>query len=105
MHVRRAEILRSLPDSIEKLVDYMIASGIVTKIVLFGSRSRGDARDNSDYDFAIWVSDRAKWVALASEMNEKNITLLPVDILIHDEVSAEYKKNIEREGIVIYGQS
>jgi predicted nucleotidyltransferase len=31
--------------------------GQVTKIVLFGSRARGDARRGSDYDIAVFVRD------------------------------------------------
>ncbi len=31
----------------------------IERVVLFGSRARGDARDNSDYDVAVFLRDMA----------------------------------------------
>ena len=31
----------------------------VPKLVLFGSRARGDYRARSDYDFAVWAAQRS----------------------------------------------
>lgn len=35
-------------------------NGYINKIIIFGSRARGDFDENSDYDFAIIVNDRFK---------------------------------------------
>jgi uncharacterized protein len=93
-----------LPTTLQKFIDYLIQSLNVTKIVLFGSRARGTARDNSDYDFAIWLKERSKWPELIATAEEQNFTLLPCDFVIYNELPLEYKKNIDREGLLIYGE-
>ena len=41
-----------LPPSIRQLIDYGIKTVDPDRVILFGSRARGDARENSDYDLA-----------------------------------------------------
>ncbi len=74
------------------------------KIVLFGSRARGQNRENSDYDFALWLKDRAEWPRLHADIEEKNLTLLPVDLALYVELSSDYQESIDREGVLIYGE-
>ena len=99
---KTAELMQ-LPNSIQNLVNFLIASQIVNKVVLFGSRARHQARPNSDYDLAIWVTDRSRWPAIAADIEEKNLTLLPVDIALFEELSSDYQRNIQAEGLLLYG--
>jgi uncharacterized protein len=92
-----------LPSSLQNLIQFLIASKNIQKIILFGSRARNQARDNSDYDFALWVADRSVWTKTLSELQEKTLTLLPIDLALYDELSPEYQSNIDREGLIIYG--
>lgn len=75
----------------------------IKKIVLFGSRSRGDNRLVSDIDLAIFpMSGFAKRGTLASELEDLH-TLLKVDIVFIDEsIDSLLIKNIEREGVALY---
>lgn len=41
-----------LPPSIRRLIDYGIKTVAPDRVILFGSRARGDARSDSDYDLA-----------------------------------------------------
>jgi predicted nucleotidyltransferase len=41
------------PDLAEKIVRHILETGTPDKIVLFGSRARGDARSESDYDILV----------------------------------------------------
>ena len=91
-----------MPHSIQRLISYLIDSQAVTKIVLFGSQARGTAASHSDYDFAIWVNNRSAWAKLLADVTEKNLTLLPVDLLLYEELSIEYRSQIDREGQLIY---
>ena len=95
--------IEKFPQSIQNLLSYIVGSGVVTKITLFGSRARGNARDNSDYDFSVHVNNRVRWTELLAEISEKNLTLLPVDFLVYDEATVDYKKSIDAEGVAIYG--
>ena len=76
----------------------------IEKVILFGSRARGDNKKNSDFDFVIFADgmselERAKF----SLEVEDNDTLFKVDILFfRDDMDGKLKENIIREGQVIY---
>lgn len=74
----------------------------VTKVVLFGSRARGDNGPKSDIDLAIYGCKY--FSALVDQMNEELWSLLQLDIINMDDlnVSQELKKEIERDGVVLY---
>lgn len=73
-----------------------------TKIVLFGSRARGDHRDQSDIDIAVY--GMPEWEQSAFWMDLEELpTLLKFDIThMTSDIQTDFRKNIEREGIIIY---
>lgn len=87
--------------------------GEVVEVRLFGSRARGDAKDDSDYDVAVFLrntSDRLETIRILSDASYPHILDgfflnpigLPADYLnpaggSRTELAAE----ISREGIVI----
>jgi uncharacterized protein len=76
---------------------------LIEKIVLFGSRARGDNKITSDIDFAIFSLPEFKNQGyLASEIDDLE-TLLKIDVVFIDE-NTEIKllENIKKEGLVIY---
>lgn len=71
------------------------------KLVLFGSRARGDHTERSDIDLAVYGMPREKqpffWEA-AEELD----TLLKLDIVhITDGLDRKFLENIEKEGVVL----
>ncbi len=50
---RYTEHYDSLPDSIKNLIGFLVQETHPEKLILFGSRARGDHRSNSDYDIAV----------------------------------------------------
>lgn len=75
----------------------------VQKVVLFGSRARGDNSDVSDYDIAIFNDDLSTVDKAYFNMDVEEIqTLKKIDIVFNDSISDEFMKNIRKEGIVIY---
>ena len=78
----------------------------VQKVVLFGSRARGDNSDVSDYDIAIFENNlTANNKAYFNVDVEENQTIKKIDkVFVNDCISDELMKNIEKEGIVIYEQ-
>lgn len=70
---------------------------------LYGSRARGDFNPGSDIDIAIrFWKDRIKIYEIRDKLLEQNL-IYTFDILDYDEISNEkLKKNIDREGIVIF---
>ena len=72
----------------------------IEKVILFGSRARGDFRRTSDIDIAVYGGDfdHFYW-----DVKEKVHSLLMFDIVQADvAVSDELKQEIERDGVIIY---
>ena len=70
------------------------------KIVLFGSRARGDNTERSDIDIAVWGGS---YIDLYNDIEENNVTLLSFDIIdMNSHISSALKEEIERDGVVIY---
>lgn len=74
------------------------------KIMLFGSRARGDGTAVSDYDIAIYaeeLSEQEKAI-IYDEIQDIN-TLKKIDILfVNAGKSDEFLKSIEKEGVIIH---
>lgn len=72
----------------------------IKKVILFGSRARGDFKSRSDIDLAICGGD---CVRFSLDVEEKTSTLLFFDIVNLDGVvQKELLDSIEREGVCIY---
>jgi len=53
-----------------------VYGGRLERIVLFGSRARGDARDDSDYDIAVFIRDFAEFSAELDRLVEVETEIL-----------------------------
>jgi len=75
----------------------------VERIVLFGSRARGDAAPRSDIDLAIACpgADALRWSEIV-ETAENAPTLLQIDLIRMDDAPFELLAEIAREGRVLY---
>ena len=72
----------------------------IQRIILFGSRARGDYKRTSDIDLAVMGGDIARF---ALDVEEETSTLLKFDIVnlnrpVHDELMS----SIEKEGNLLY---
>ena len=74
----------------------------VLKIILFGSRARGDATAKSDYDIAVlapYISRQDKSL-LTDEISEIN-TLYKIDLVFIDRTDNELNRNIQKDGVIL----
>lgn len=72
----------------------------VTKVILFGSRARGDYKRASDIDLAVKGGDYARF---AVDVEEETSTLLKYDIVdLNGPVQKELLDTIGKEGRVLY---
>ena len=70
----------------------------VKKLILFGSRARGDYKERSDIDLAFYGGNSSQFILAVDEE-----TLLQFDVLDLDKpIQAELLDSIKREGMVIY---
>lgn len=89
-----------LPDRVLRDIIKYAKKYKIKKVILFGSRARGTNGERSDIDIAVSGGDTAKF---SLEIDEEAHTLLMFDVVDLDGyVSEELKKEIERDGIVIY---
>ena len=72
----------------------------VDKVLLFGSRARGDFKRTSDIDLAVIGGD---FLRFALDVEEETSTLLEFDIVDLDRCMQQaLRDSIEKEGRVIY---
>lgn len=72
-----------------------------SKVVLFGSRARGDNRERSDIDIAVYGVDKGNQAAFRSEIADIP-TLLEFDIVfVSSETNKALLNNIEKDGKII----
>jgi predicted nucleotidyltransferase len=75
----------------------------VEKVVLFGSRARGDEEERSDIDLAVVcpTATQKEWTAIWSDVDDAR-TLLSIDLVRLDKASDRIKESVMKEGIVLY---
>ena len=87
------------PKVIREIRDIAEQYGI-RKVLLFGSRARGDFKRTSDIDLAVTGGDFERF---ALDVNEETSTLLEYDIVNLDrEMQDELRESIEKEGVILY---
>lgn len=93
-----------IPVSIRRVVAAGVRAFDPTKVILYGSRARGDGRENSDYDLAFVFPKEShrKWVRFLADYDDASLTLLPVDLVDWNEASPSLRAQIDKEGITLY---
>ena len=84
----------------------VIASGFdyIEKVVLFGSRVRGDNRERSDIDLAVYSDEDI--TEFIDRLETQVRSLLKFDISdINQLDDLVFKQEVETEGVVIYEKS
>ena len=72
----------------------------IQKVVLFGSRARGDHKERSDIDLAVSGGDI---VGFTFDVEEETPTLLMFDVVNLDkEVQQDLLASIKKEGVVLF---
>lgn len=89
-----------VPDKVmQRIQNVLISSRFAGTVLLFGSRARGDCRDNSDIDLAI--AGEAT-VTLMRSLKDAG-GLYKVDVVLLSELNNEnLREEIDRDGICIY---
>lgn len=92
----------NLPNKVKDKIIELAKKHGVEKVILFGSRARGDNWERSDIDLAISGGDRVRF---ALDVDEIEIvpTLLMFDVVDLDEpCNEELLESIRRDGVVLY---
>ena len=86
-----------------KLIDEIVSMAKlygVKKVILFGSRARGDHKEKSDIDIAFLGGDASRFVLAVDEDTK---TLLDFDIVdLGGVVQEDLRDSIKKEGVTLY---
>ena len=75
----------------------------IERVILFGSRARGDYKERSDIDLAFTGGNGP---GFSLDVDEETSTLLMFDLVdLSEAVSPELLDSIRKEGVVIYEKS
>ena len=92
----------NLREDIERQIISTAKEFNLERVILFGSRARGDNRERSDIDLAL-EGEIAACIEFSLAAEENISTLLMFDFVIVDEtLSAELSVAIKKEGVVLY---
>ena len=96
----KTKIRYNIPSKLLNEVAHFAKMHGIQRIILFGSRGRGDNAERSDIDIAVSGGDADSFYW---KIKEKSHTLLTFDIVELDRgISDELQKEIDRDGIIIY---
>lgn len=76
----------------------------INKVLLFGSRARGDYKHNSDIDLAVifYNQDNDNYIKLFTKLEDLN-TLYKFDVIDFNKITNnKLKEEISKDGICIY---
>lgn len=82
------------------LIKYFNDNKFIDRVVLFGSRSKGNFKYNSDIDLAILCEKKYRGT-IVDKINDI-IGVYSTDIVFLDSLNDEIKIQIERDGIDIF---
>ena len=90
----------NLPERVLRDISSIARKHSVTKVILFGSRARGTNTERSDIDIAVYGGD---FDSFYWDIKENVHSLLMFDVIDADStISEELKKEIEKDGVVLY---
>lgn len=93
----------NIKQSIIKEIGFLAQKCGVQKVILFGSRARGDNNDRSDIDLAV---SGGNITLFRTEIDDYVNTLLMFDVVNLDSaVQEELLKAIKEEGVVLYDKA
>ncbi|MFP5503921.1 MAG: nucleotidyltransferase substrate binding protein [Candidatus Sericytochromatia bacterium] len=104
---RIAEVIKArphVPPVVQELAERIGHLPRVKRVILFGSRARGDNQPRSDVDLALEADDE-EVIFTARRLVEEAPTLLEIDLVAWPEATDELRSEIESEGIVLFPRS
>lgn len=92
--------MKNLSEKVENFIIDSAKKFDLSKVILFGSRARGDNHLRSDIDLAVSGGNISDF---RFEMDENLPALLFVDVIdLSEKLNADFLAEIERDGVVLY---
>ena len=91
---------KDLSKKVEEFIKKSAEKFNLSKVILFGSRARGDNQSRSDIDLAVEGGDVRNF---RFEIEEDAPTLLMFDIVdLSEKLNEDFLAEIERDGVILY---
>lgn len=112
---RPRPVSAAAPDELARLVGAIVAAVHPESVILFGSRARGDANPDSDFDLAVIAPDGTQRRRLAMRAYESVaavdgrsvgvdvVVLTPRIIAAERDLAGSIARAVVREGVAVYG--
>lgn len=92
-----------LPRSVWKVIDRGIAAGRPQRVLLFGSRARGEGRPTSDFDLAFeGVQEPKAWQEFRLDQIYEPVCLFPLDLVRLETAPSELQAEIRKDGVEVW---
>ena len=92
--------MKNLSEKVEKFIIDSAKKFNLSKVILFGSRARGDNNPRSDIDLAVEGGDILNF---RFEIDEDAPALLEFDIInLSEKLNENFLAEIERDGVILY---
>ena len=89
----------NIPERVLRDISVFAKKYSINKVILFGSRARGDNTERSDIDIAVYGGDFDSFIGIL----KKKYIPFKFDVVEADKsISEELKQEIEKDGVVIY---
>ena len=106
LHMKLHETLGIQKELFDSLVDIFETYSNVGKVTVFGSRARGDHKDNSDVDICIFGHELAEIQSNIMNTIHGLNTSLSFDVLSYNDTLLEaLRENIDKECVIIYDKN
>ena len=87
---------------INELAAYFASKPLIDKVIIFGSRAKGNFHNGSDIDLAVWTDEHDSVFKIAGELDDLD-TPYKFDVVDYKTLTHEgMKKNIDTDGILFY---
>ena len=93
--------MTDLPGSVREVVERGIRDLDPDRVVLYGSRARGDARPASDYDLCFFGT-RGLWAKYHLWVWDDAPGVYGFDVVRWEEAPEPLRKNIAEDGVTLY---
>ena len=92
--------MKNLKVKVENFIIESAKKYNLSKVILYGSRARGDNHERSDIDLAVEGGDVLNFIL---ELDEEAPTLLMFDVVdLADNLSEDFWAEIKRDGVILY---
>ncbi len=94
---------KKIDEKIDAITEFLKSQG-AKRILLFGSRARGDETSRSDIDIAVDLPATFSKKREIKEVADSLAGLHKVDLIFIEDANEELLQTIEKEGVVLYEQ-